>query len=153
MFVGVVTLIIYTKNQSLKKQYANIVDALGERIIIHLEHVKCETFSSGAKNGGYYFSQCDLYVTENALVILGYSRVLSFKQLSVPLVLTTDSSFHFVRFPYARLIKPKKINLNSFNGDIYIEFESPGFIKTNVEIRLQGISDQVKNKLEFLNTI
>lgn len=134
-------------------QYANIIEALAERIIIQLNQVKCETFSSGAKNGGYYFSQCDLYITEDALVILGYSRFISFKQLSVPLVLTTDLLFHFVKFPYARFIKPKKINLNSFNGDIYIEFENPGFIKTNVEIRLSGISDQVKNKLEFLNKI
>ena len=57
------------------------------------------------------------------------------------------------KLSHAKIIIPKKLNLNSFNGDIYIDFVNPGFINTNVEIRLKQISDQVKGDLEFLNSL
>lgn len=147
IFAGVVALFVYLSNKAFEKKYIHIADTLRDELIVKLEQVKCETFCSGAKNGGYYFTHCDLLITEDAMIILGYSRFLSFKRLSVPLVLTTNPSFYFFRFPYAKLIQPKKINLNSFNGDIYIEFVNPGFIDTNVEIRLKDIPEEVKDKV------
>jgi len=153
VFVSVIWLITYLNNQNRKKQWSSVADTLGSRVIAQLERVKCETFYSGAKNGGQNFTHCHLYLTDDALVIFGYSKVLMIKQLRVPLVLTRNSSFYAFVSPYSQLIKPKKINLNSFNGDIYIEFEQPGLIRTNVEIRLKEISSDLKNRLEFLNTI
>lgn len=153
IFAGVFVLTVYLSNRGLQKQYTQIADALSDQVIVKLEQVKCETFCSGAKYGGYYFTGCNLLITADALVILGYSRFMSFKRLAVPLVLTTNPSFFLFRFPYAKLIKPKKLNLNSFNGDVYIEFVNPGFINTNVELRLKGLSEEVKDKLEFCNAI
>lgn len=153
VFIIVIGLINYLINQDRSKQWSSIVNTLGNRVIIQLDDVECEAFSSGGKNGGYYFTRCDLYITEDALVIFGYSKTLMMRTLDRPLILTSNSSFYSFSPPYPQLVKPKKLNLNSFNRDIYIEFEQPGIIQTNVEIRLKDISDDVKNELEFLNTI
>ncbi|WP_143166654.1 hypothetical protein [Pedobacter caeni] len=153
MFFGIALLIIYLTNINRNKNYILSVDVLAGLKAIHLDYVKCETFSSGRKGNGYYFSRCELFITEDALVIFGLGRIKWLRQLTGPLILTSNSAAYAFKLPGAKLIKPKNINLNSFGGDIYIEFVQPGFIDTNVEFRLEGISDEHKKRLQFLNTI
>ncbi|RQO65226.1 hypothetical protein DBR43_30720 [Pedobacter sp. KBW06] len=152
LFFGIVLLILYLRNKNRDKNYALSADVLAGLDAIHLDHVKCETFSSGMKGKGYYFSRCELFITEDALVIFGLGRIKWLRQLSDPLILTSNSAGYVFKLPGAKLIKPKTINLNSFGGDIYIEFVQPGFIGTNVEFRLKGISTAHKERLQFLNT-
>lgn len=153
LFFGLVLFIIYLRNVNRNKNYTSSVDVLAGLNAIHLDHVKCETFSSGMKGKGYYFSRCELFITEDALVIFGLGRIKWLRQLTDPLVLTSNSASYVFKLPGAKLIKSKNINLDSFGGDIYIEFVQPGFINTNVEFRLKGISNEHKECLQFLKTI
>lgn len=146
-------LITYLTNITRSKNYALSADVLAGLNAIHLDDVKCEAFSSGMKGKGYYFSRCELFITEDALVIFGLGRIKWFRQLSDPLILTINSAAYVFKLPGAKLITPKNINLNSFGGDIYIEFVQPGFIETNVEFRLKDISNEHKEHLQFLNII
>ena len=153
VFFGTVLLVLYLRNINRGKNYALSADVLAGLNAIHLDQVKCETFSSGMKGKGYHFSRCELFITEDALVIFGLGRIKWFRQLSDPLILTSNSASYLFKLPGAKLIKPKNINLNSFGEDIYIGFILPGFIDTNVEFRLKDISNEHKERLQFLNII
>jgi len=153
LFFGIALLVIYLRNIDRNKNYVLSVEVLAGLNAMHLENVKCEAFSSGMKGKGYYFSRCELFITGDALVIFGLGRIKWLRQLTDPLILTTNSAAYGFKLPGAKLIKPKNINLHSFGGDIYIEFVQPGFIDTNVEFRLKGISNEQKERLQFLDTI
>lgn len=115
-----------------------------------LLNVACSAFNSGAKGGGFNFNRCDLYLIPNALVILGYTNIGPFKHLSPPIILTAEKEVYPTSFVYAKVIKPKKINLNSYHGEVYIEFEVKTWMTTNVEIRLKGISNENKETLKSI---
>ncbi|MES2454253.1 MAG: hypothetical protein V4594_01880 [Bacteroidota bacterium] len=153
IFLGAILLFIYFQSKSSNKNYAVSAAVLAELNALHLQNVKCETFSSGMKGRGYYFSRCELFITKDALVIFGKQKMFWINKFTDPLVFTTRAQEYFFKLPGAKLIQPKNLNLNSFGGDIYIEFVVPGLINTNVEFRLIGISDEVKAQLEFLNTL
>lgn len=148
---GAVLLVNYFKNISRNKNYSITNEMLSTLTVLHLQDIKCETFCSGAKGRGYYFSYCELFVTEDALIIFGTGRFKWFRQLTVPLILTSNPKAYLLKLPGAKLIVPKNLNLNSFNGDIYIEFVEPGFINTHLEFRLKNISAEIKERLLFLN--
>lgn len=125
-----------------------VTDRLGNLVNANLEQVKCDNFRSGLAVQGYVFGYANLLLTENALFIFGYSRFLSFQQHYPLLIITKDTYQYVSSFPGIRIINPDKVNLHSFNEDIYIEFYLPGIIGTHIEMRFKDITD--KSNFSFL---
>jgi len=138
-------------NKQKRKDYDILVDTLGSRIHIHLQNVKAETSSIGAKNGGYRFLRAELLITEDALIIFGRGSILGLRQLTDPLILTKNPDYRY--FSFAKFIQPVRLELNSFRGDIHIGFVQPGIIDTEVDFQFKDVSDEVKQHLLFLNDL
>ena len=152
LLIGLILLVNYLNNISRRKNYEIVMKALAEKVITHLENVKSETSSIGVKGRGYYFSRCELVITEDALIIFGWGRIKGFKQLTAPLILTKNPAY-FDNFPFAKPIWPKSLALNSFGGDVRIGYTQRGFIDTDVEFVFKGIPDEVKAQLHFVNEL
>lgn len=152
LLIGLILLVNYLNNISRRKNYDIVMKALAGKVITHLENVKSETSSIGVKGRGYYFSRCELVITEDALIIFGWGRIKGFRQLTAPLILTNNSAY-FDNFPFAKPIWPKSFSPNSFGGNVRIGYTQPGFIDTDVEFVFKGIPDEVKAQLLFINDL
>jgi hypothetical protein len=152
LFIGLILLVNYLNNISRRKNYEIVMKALAGEVITHLENVRSETSSIGVKGRGYYFSRCELVITEDALIIFGWGRIKGFKQLTAPLILTSNPTY-FDNFPFAKPIWPTSLALNSFGGNVCISYTQPGFIDTDVEFVFKGITDEVKAQLLFINDL
>ncbi|MCA6423279.1 MAG: hypothetical protein IM568_10730 [Flavobacterium sp.] len=64
----------------------------------------------GLKNRDFLFNHCDLYLTKNAIVILGFTKDSFFKQLSLPIILTAEVNEFSNMFPFAYIKKTNKIS-------------------------------------------
>lgn len=88
IFFAVISLIIYSGNKSRQKQYDDIKTKLGGRTDLFIEQTKCSTMTWGLKNNNYLFNKCDIYLTDNSIIILGHTKNSIIKQLSTPIILT-----------------------------------------------------------------
>lgn len=152
LFIGLILLVNYLNNISRRKNYEIVMKALAGEVITHLENVRSETSSIGLKGRGYYFSRCELVITEDALIIFGWGRIKGFKQLTAPLILTNNPAY-FDNFPFAKPIWPTSLALNSLGGNVCISYTQPGFIDTDVEFVFKGIPYEVKAQLLFINDL
>ena len=142
--------LIYFLNQQTRKENLIIVEAIKDTIVFSLTNVVCSTFKSGIKGGNFDFNRCDLYLNEDALIILGYKKIGVFEYLSSPVIVVGNYEEYPLSFKSAKVMKPKKINMNSFNNEVYIEFEVKGWMTTTLEIRLKHISFDNKEKLKTI---
>ena len=91
----------------------------------------------GLKNRDYLFNRCDLYLVKDALIILGFTKNSLIKQLSLPIILTSEQSKFSNRFPFA-YVKP--INRINFEENIVkINFGEKGITKTEVVLKLKSL--------------
>ncbi|GIM61021.1 hypothetical protein ACF3OB_06870 [Capnocytophaga canis] len=138
-------------DRTARKKLNKIKD-LGLKLNYTLYSVKCETFISGGGAGRgqhkYRFRLADLYFYENALVIAGYFKIGKYKSYKTVLFLSNDNKLILNRHNI-EVKTPKKVNLNSFNSDVYIEFIISNFIETIVEIRLKHLSEEEKKQIRI----
>lgn len=117
-------------------------------ILNKIENVKCFTFVTGKRNAEYRFKRVDLVMLEDALFIFGFNNLLGKKLYTSHIIITPNYEFYKKSFPTIKIPEKFKSNLNSFNGDVYIEcVESDGFYNS-IEIRLENLTNEEK---EFIH--
>ncbi|WP_405230768.1 hypothetical protein [Capnocytophaga stomatis] len=89
-----------------------------------------------------------MYFYENALVIAGYFKIGKYKSYKTVLFLSNDNNLILNRHNI-EVKTAKKVNLSSFNNDVYIEFIIPSFIEKSVEIRLKHLSEEEKKQIRI----
>jgi hypothetical protein len=142
IFITIMSLIIYNVNRNRQKQYDDIKDKLDGRTNLFIEQTKSSTITWGLNNNNYLFNKCDIYLTNDSLIILGYTKNSILKQLSIPIILTNQIADYSSDFPYAYV---KKINSFGYeNNLIKIKFGEIGIFKTEVTIKLTKLTEEEK---------
>lgn len=128
------------RNNEIEKKIAFNDDLLSDQIVARKNFVKCETYTSGRKTSAYRFNTCDLIFLKDSFVIIGYDDFGNSKNFT-----------NYLKFTNGLVNdrdKLKKINLNSFGNDVYIEFGESSFSSTNVEIRLKNLTEEKKKLIK-----
>ena len=145
IFFSAIALIIYltqkANHNNVIKQLENFYNKFDKEILHEKKSVKCETFTSGRKNSGYLFTKCDLIFLKNELVIIPFYTMGKYKIYKNFLILNDNS--------LTGIGKLKRLNLNSFGNDVYIEYGESSFTSTNVEIRLKNLTQEEKNLINI----
>ncbi|HUH25123.1 MAG TPA: hypothetical protein VLY87_00720 [Flavobacterium sp.] len=136
-----------TNSRNVKNEINNI-QKLSLKLIHEISDVKCETFTSGARNVNYLFRTADLYFYENAFLVVGFFKIGKYKFYRSALLFSNNEILKNNK-QSIKIISPKSMNLNSFNKDVYIEFGESNFTNTNVEIRIKNLKEEDKNLLKI----
>ncbi len=148
VFILIIFIVIRLANKSRKEQYEKLIESLKSETELFVEQIKSSTMTIGLNNSNFLFNRCDLYLTKNAMVILGFTKNSFFKQLSLPIILTAELNEFSNRFPFAYV---KKVNKISFENNIVnINFGEKGITKTEVVLKLHSLNEIEKNKIEQL---
>lgn len=135
-------------NKTREQQYEFLIENIKGEVDFYCEQVRTFNFTIGLRNTNFLFNHCDLYVTKNAIIILGFKKDSFFKQLSFPIILTRDIDYFLNKFPFAYVKKPDKINFN--NGMVKINFGEKGITKTDVVLKLKTLDENERNKIKEL---
>ncbi len=127
-----------------KKQGKLLGLVVGNNYVFKKENIKCEIYKTGASKSGYRFNRCDLYVLDNAILITGRLNFLGIKMYSSSVIISKNPDKNLQYSGFAEIVKPSKINPDSFGGSVYIEFGEADWTTTNVNIILKGLSDEEK---------
>jgi hypothetical protein len=147
-FLLIVYIIIRSANKSRKEQYEKLIESLKAETELFVEQTKSSTMTIGLNNRDFLFNRCDLYLTKNAMIILGLTKDSFLKQLSLPIILTTELNEFSNRFPSAYVKKANKISFE--NNIVKINFGEKGITKTEVILKLNSLNEKEKNKIEQL---
>ena len=145
-FFTLIFFIIKSANKKREKQYEILIESFKKETEIYVEQTKSATMTFGLKNRDFLFNHCDLYLTKNAIVILGFTKDSFFKPLSLPIILTAEVNEFSNRFPFAYVKKTNKISFE--NNIVKINFGEKEITKTEVELKLISLNESEKNKIK-----
>lgn len=148
LFFTIVVNIIFSSHY--KKKQDETLKRLEGKILSSKEYVKCESFGSGGRSSSFRFNRCDIYVLEDAVFIAGYVKFFSLKIYNSSVLLTKNPDKYVPLSFHTIVEKPNKVNSNSFNGAVYIDFGELGWNKTNISLRLLGLTEDDK---QFFNCL
>lgn len=140
-FVLLVFFSYKNSHKDVLKQISFIREKYHDKILLEKSDVNCETSTSGLKNGKYLFTKCDLIFLENALAIIT-SRKIGRRKLYSNLIFIENNT----ALGHGAI---KRFNLNSFHGDVYIEFGESGFTSTNVTVQLKNLTPEEKDLIKI----
>ena len=143
-FFAVIFLTKLTMHNSILKILKIKIDAIYEK-----SDVKCETYASGARDDGYAFRRCDLKFLDDALFVIGFVKLGKFKFYKRVYIITQNEIAYSKKFIDAKVFNPKKINLNSFNKDVFIECGESSFTTTSYDIILKNLTDYEKSLIKI----
>ncbi|WP_298115153.1 hypothetical protein [Flavobacterium sp.] len=147
-FFILILFFINSINKNRENQYKFLIESLKTETELYIEQTKIATMTMGRNNRDFLFNRCDLYLTKNAMIILGFTKNSFLKQLSLPIILTTELSELSNRFPFAYV---KKVNKISFENNIVkINFGEKGITKTEVTLKFNSLSEIEKTKIKEL---
>ncbi|MFC7773032.1 hypothetical protein [Flavobacterium sp. GCM10027622] len=147
-FFILIFFIINSTNKNRENQYKILIESLKTETELYVEQTKSATMTMGLNNRDFLFNRCDLYLTKNAIIILGFTKNSFLKQLSLPIILTTELSEFSNRFPFAYV---KKVNKISFENNIVkINFGEKGITKTEVVLKFKSLNEIEKTKIKEL---
>lgn len=139
VFFIIVFIVIKSSNKNRENQYKNLIESLKTETELYVEQTKSSTMTIGLNNRDFLFNRCDLYLTKNALIILGFTKDSFFKQLSLPIILTSELNEFSNRFPFAYV---KKINKLKFENHIVtFSFGEKEITKTEVVLKLKSLKE------------
>jgi hypothetical protein len=142
---------IYKQVKSRRMQYQTLLTALEGRIHYSLIQVRCTNFTFGLQNRDYLFSNCDIHLTADAIIILGYTNSNVIEMLSTPIILTKSVAAYENEFDFARVFAPKKVEITTYNDAIFLDFGKGAITSTNVEITLRCVSEEGRSKIGALS--
>ncbi len=148
VFIILIVLLNYLQSKNSLKYHQKIKDCLKQNSIKFDLVIlpKTETYQIGRKiNEGIRMTKCEILVTTDAVIILGKTI---FNIHSKPLIFTRNLAYSTL-FPYAKVVMPKKINLDSFSNSIYFEFGEASFLDYCFMIRMYNVEHEIKNKIEL----
>ena len=147
-FFILIVYIFISSHKERQNQYEILIENLKAETELYVEQTKTSTMTIGLNNRNFLFNRCDLYLTENAMIILGFTKDSFFKQLSLPIILTTELREFSNRFPFAYV---KKVNKISFENNIVkINFGEKGITKTEVVLKFNSLNEIEKTKIKEL---
>ncbi len=148
LFFGFVVLVFWQKSDSIKKLNRQLLES---KVIItkELKDIRCFCFATGKRNHDFRFNKTDVYILEDALFIFGYSEFQNLKWYKCLVILTHREDIYKEQFPTAQIPKLYKLNLHSFNQDVFIEFQTTPGIYSNIEIRLENLSLEDKQLIKI----
>ncbi|WP_155845830.1 hypothetical protein [Chryseobacterium gregarium] len=128
----------------VRKELQKLVE-IHSKICLEKFNVKCSNFTSGRKNLGFHYRKADLYFIEDAFIIVGFYTLCTKKIYRSMLILTNEMESYKSIFDRAdEITAPNQLNINSSNGEVYIDFGKSSFTSTNVSIHLKNLSDSEK---------
>lgn len=155
LFLGTFIFIpIWFTHKNIERQLNNAKN-IPFQLLLKKEKVKTENSVGGytKTNRTFLFKYADLYFYENAFIIAGYKSFFGIKLYQHIIILTLSEQQYQNYFPYETTITlPKRFNPNSFNGDVYIEFNNLKITAHYSIIRLKGLSNEEKEKISYLRT-
>lgn len=140
IFILIITFIFYLGNKNRSKEYEDLKEKMSRNTKLFISQTRCSTMTIGLKNNNFLFNKCDIYLTENALAILGYSKSSFIKQLSKPIILTDAIEYYSLKFPYAYVKPMKSIEFNKNIGKL--KFGEKKITKTEVVITLKSLGER-----------
>lgn len=138
MLLAVFMMIFFKRDHHLNisKKIKFIREKYYSEILLEKTDVSCESNTFGLKNEKYIFKKCDLIIFNKTFAIIPFYKIGN-KKVFTTLIFVENN---FV-LGHGEL---KRLNLNSFDGDVYIEFGESGLTSTNVAIRLKHLSPEEK---------
>lgn len=73
-FILIVYIIIRSANKSRKEQNKKLIESLKAETELFVEQTKISMMTIGLNNRDFLFNRCDLYLTKNAMIILGVTK-------------------------------------------------------------------------------
>ena len=146
-FIILAVILNYLQNKTTIKYHQKIKDWLTQNSIEFDSTIflKVKTSMIGRKmNEGFGMAKCEILVTNDALIILG-KTLLNIN--SNPIIFTRNFDYA-MRFPFAKVVTPNKINLHSFSNSIYFEFGKASFSDYCFMIRIYNVENKIKDKIE-----
>jgi hypothetical protein len=135
-------------NNDREKHYEVLIESIKSETKLYIEQTKSSTLTWGLQNGNFLFNRCDIYLTETAIIILGYTKDSFFKLLSSPIILTKEIDKYKKKFPYFYV---NKVNTISFTNNIVkIDFGGKGIMQTEVRIKLAQLSELEFKEIKLL---
>lgn len=61
-------------NKTREQQYEFLIENIKVEVDFYCEQVRTFNFTIGLRNTNFLFNHCDLYVTKNAIIILGFKK-------------------------------------------------------------------------------
>lgn len=150
VFLTLVILFIRNSNNSLEKEYNIIIKSLNDNFKLHIDQAKCSNTTFGINKRDYLFKNCDLHLTNDALIIFGYTKNSFFKQLSKPIILTKNINKYKTTFSFAIVKNFENIVYNSDDKYIYVKFGEVGLTETLVKFKIEISSESDKNKMKLI---
>lgn len=148
LIIGLMILLRVRRHKANKAAHSILQDNFNDKFTFRKTNVKADIFTIGAaKNTEFRFSNCNVCTLPDAIVLFGFNDIF-YKSYTIPIILTANTSAYEDLSAQAKVVQPKKFNLNSF-GDVYIEFGEPGWQTVKVEMRLKGLTDSEKEHLNL----
>lgn len=148
IFIAIIVTIISSSHY--KKRQGETLRLLQGRILFLKENVKCESFKSGGSTSSFRFNRCNIYILEDAIFIAGYVTLFTSKSYNSSVLLTNNPDKYFPLSFHTIVEKPNKVNPNSFNNAVYIDFGESAWNKMNISLRLFGLTEEDK---QFFNRL
>lgn len=139
VFFIIIFFITKSANKNRENQYKNLIENLKTETELYVEQTKSSTMTIGLNNRNFLFNRCDLYLTKNAILILGFTKDSFLKQLSLPIILTSEINEFSHRFPFAYVKKINKLNFE--NNIVKFNFGEKGITKTEVVLKLNTLKE------------
>ena len=139
VFIIIIFIIVKSSNKSRENKYQDLIENIKTETEIYVEQTKSSTMTIGLNNRDFLFNRCDLYITKNAVIILGFTKDSFFKQLSLPIILTSDINEFSKRFTFAYVKNVNKLNFEK--NIVKFNFGEKGITKTEVVLKLNSLKE------------
>lgn len=139
VFFIIIFFVIKSANKNRENLYEYLIENLKTETELYVEQTKSSTMAIGMNTGDFIFNRCDLYLTKNAIVILGFTKDIFFKQFALPIILTSELNEFTNRFPFAHVKKVSKIEVE--NNIVKFNFGNKGITKTEVVLKLKSLKE------------
>ncbi|NUY79381.1 hypothetical protein HUK80_00620 [Flavobacterium sp. MAH-1] len=148
IFSVFVFLLLKLPNKTRAAQYKTLIDKIKPQTKRYIEQTKSSTSTWGLNNPEFLFNRCDIYLTQTAIVILGFTKDSFFKQLSLPIILTKDISAYAAEYPYCHVTQVNKMDFG--NNVVTIDFGEKGILQTEVKIRLAHLDETAIGMMKLI---
>lgn len=148
LFFFVIFLLRRSSNKNREKLYQKLIKKIKPETKLYIEQTRSSTLTWGLKNSNFLFNRCDIYLTETAIIILGYTKDSFFKELSLPIILTNEIDIYANEFPYCYLKKVNKITFE--NNIVKIYFGEKGILQTEVTIKLAHLNESELKAIKLI---
>ena len=137
------------RTKNIKATILEIERFLADKTEKEILDVKCVTSVLHGRNTNFLFNRADLYYTTDTFFICGYNKILNFRIEKCVIVVSRNVSEIKSFFPKANFLIVKRLNIDSDNNEVFIEFYDEDFKDVITQIRLKGLTIEERNKINI----